>query len=91
MTTPTPWRVLAPIAAADWLAGDPAAVDRARQLAQHAVDCGQVEELVCALLDCLGAAICRQAPTLERAAAAADVSLAEAVDAGRWRHREGLR
>lgn len=97
--TATPWRVLAPCLAADWLASDSAAVDRARQLADHAVDCGQVEELVCALLDCVGVALHGQPPTIERArrrlearaAAAADVSLDAAISAGNWPHREGLR
>lgn len=93
------WRVPALVVAGDWIGGDPAALDRAKQLAEHAVDAGQVAELVAALLDCLGVALGGRAPTLERArcrlddraVAAAEAALEVAVTAGRYPSREGQR
>jgi len=100
MTTPSnEWRVPTLVTASDWLAGDPAALDRAQQLAEHAVDAGEVAELVGALLDAVGVAVGGRAPSLERArrrlddraVAAAEASLEAAVDAGRYPSREGQR
>jgi len=92
----TEWQVPALIVAADWLAGNPAAADRALALADHAVDNGEVAELVAALLDCVGAAlggtgnVQRARRRLEnRAMAATDAACEAAADAGRYRHREG--
>ena len=91
------WRVPALILAGDWVGGDPAALDRAKQLAEHAADAGQVAELVAELLDALGVAVGGRAPSLERArrrlddraVAAAEAALEVAVTAGRYRHLEG--
>ena len=91
------WRVPALIVAGDWIGGDPAALERATQLAEHAADAGHVAELVAELLDAVGVAVGGRAPTLERArrrlddraVAAAEVALEAAVAAGRYRHLEG--
>ena len=92
----TEWKVPTLIVAADWLAGHPAAVDRARALADHATENGEVAELVTALLDCVGVAlggtgnVQRARRRLEnRAMAAADAACEAAAEAGRYRHREG--
>ncbi|MGV0991101.1 MAG: hypothetical protein ACOYB7_02500 [Mycobacterium sp.] len=86
---------MAPIVAADWIAGHPGAVDRVRALADHATDIGEVTELVEALLACLPVALGAGNRQLARrrlelrAVAAADAQIADAVADGRYRSLEG--
>ena len=90
------WHAQAVDVAARWLAGSPDAVDRARQLADHAQHAGHAAEVITALLDCMGASlgtahsVNRARERLDqRAAQAADEIIEAAVEAGRYRHREG--
>lgn len=92
----TDWHAQSVDVAARWLAGSPDAVDRARQLAEHAQHAGHAAEVIESLLDCLGAAlgtthaVNRARQRLDRRAGqAADAALKIAVDAGNYRHRQG--
>ena len=91
-------RFLVADAAAGWLAGTPDAGDRVAQLIEYGASTGELADLATELFDVVGAALgtpanCRRAAKrLEaRAQACADLLLREAVDAGRYPHREGLR
>ena len=82
--------------AAAWLAGEPDAADRVRQLIDYATSVDQTTELITALFDCLGVALgsranCQRASKRlsDRAGAIAEVLVGKAVGRGDCRSREG--